>query len=95
MFGAFVKCFFEYILGIQRKECGYKKIEIRPLRFEQIPKADGKIQTEAGEIAVAFERTKNGTEFVIDLPQGIAASFVFDDKKYDLSFGRNKLCVKA
>ena len=95
MFGAFVKCFFEYILGIQRKESGYKKVEIRPLYFEKIAEAEGKIQTEAGEIAVAFSREKNGTEFLIDVPTGMEATFVFEDIKETLSFGRNKVFIEA
>lgn len=94
MFGAFVKCFFEYILGIQRKESGYKKVEIRPLRFEKIANAKGKIQTEFGEIAVAFHRENKGTEFLIDVPMGMEAAFVLDGVKETLSSGRNKVFVE-
>lgn len=93
MFGAFVKCFFEYILGIQRKESGYKAVEIRPLRFEKIAKADGKMQTESGEIAVAFTRDDDGTEFVIDIPSGATATFVFEGVQETLSAGKNRIFI--
>lgn len=95
MFGAFVKCFFEYVLGIQRVGIGYGKVEIRPLRFEGISKAEGKIQTEAGEIAVTFNRGKSGTQFLIDLPTGVEATFIFENVKETLSVGRNQLFVEA
>ena len=63
--------------------------------FEKIAEAEGKIQTEAGEIAVGFSRGKNGTEFLIDLPTGMEATFVFEDIKETLSFGRNKVFIEA
>lgn len=93
MFGAFVKCFFEYILGIRRKESGYKKVIIQPLRFEKISKAKGKIRTEAGELAVSFTRGEKGTEFSICLPEGVEGTFVFGNVERALSSGTNRFLI--
>lgn len=93
MFGAFVKCFFEYVLGIRRKASGYKRLEISPLRFEKITKAKGKMRTEAGEIAVAFERTEKGTEFEICLPDGAECIFSFEGERRKLASGKNEFFI--
>ena len=64
------------------------------MRFEKIANAKGKIQTELGEIAVAFHRENKGTEFLIDVPMGMEAAFVLDGVKETLSSGRNKVFVE-
>ena len=93
MFGAFTKCFFEYILGVRRKKAGFSEIEIRPLRFEKIDYASGKIITEAGEISVSFTRRENDTRFEIIIPDGIKSSFFFGQKKRELVSGNNSFVI--
>lgn len=95
MFGAFTKCFFEYILGIRRKESSYKKVEISPLRFEKIAKAQGKVQTAAGEITVSFERMQDGTHFSVCVPEGMDCTLVYGDERRVLSAGTNEVFVKG
>ena len=90
MFGAFVYCFFEYILGIRQTAdgCAYKKIVIQPLRFEKISQASGSVQTESGEISVAFQRDKKETTFEISLPEGVECEFSFNGTKKELVGGK-------
>jgi len=95
MFGAFVKCFFESILGIRRIESGYKKVHIQPLRFEKISKATGKIKTASGEIVVKFERSETGTAFTVEIPDGMECIFAFEGENRKLHVGRNEIFVKA
>jgi alpha-L-rhamnosidase len=93
MFGAFVKCFFEWILGIRRTERGYKKVRIQPLRFEKISKAKGVMRTESGEIAVSFARGEKGTEYSIRLPEGVEGTFAFAGVEYALVCGENRIVI--
>lgn len=91
MFGAFVYCFFEYILGIRQtaESCAYKKIVIQPLSFEKITQASGRIQTESGTISVSFSRKDGKTAFEVELPEGVECTFSFEGSKKTLSAGRH------
>ncbi len=95
MFGSIVKYFYKYILGI--KQCknsnSYNEIEISPLYFKNITKASGEIKTESGVISVAFNRENDKTEFIIDIPVGIKATFNFYGEYKTLLNGINKFFI--
>ncbi len=95
MFGSVVKYFYQYILGIKQceKSNSYQEIEISPLKFEKITKASGEIQTKKGRISVAFLRVGDKTEFHIELPDNIKATFNFNGVAKLLQRGKNVLVV--
>lgn len=95
MFGAVVKLFFQYILGINQKEEGaeYKNVVINPKSFEKISFAEGSLETASGKISVGFNRTDKGTEFNISIPNGVTAEFVFGKEKFTLKEGTNSVIL--
>ena len=96
MFGAVVKYFFRYILGIRQKEesAAYERIIIHPLRFKNLKNASGKIQTEKGAISVKYTDNQVGRFFEIVIPEGVQAEFVFEGYYKLLNVGLNKITVR-
>ncbi len=95
MFGSVVKYFYQYVLGIKQGKNGnsYEDIEISPLHFEKISQASGKITTKNGVIAVSYGRKEDKTEFEIEVPQNVKATFVFGGTKTVLKSGKNLLSL--
>jgi alpha-L-rhamnosidase len=95
MFGTPVLNYFEYILGIRQTEdsTAFKKVVINPLKISALTKVSGKIVTESGEISVSYQDKEQVRRFVICIPQGVEAKFVYEGQKRTLAAGRNEFIV--
>ena len=97
MFGASAVHLFRGILGITqaKKSYGYERIEIRPHVPPALRSASGSILTPKGRISVAFEQTNNAISFVIELPEGEVAEFVFKEEKRLLNKNKNNFTIEV
>ena len=97
MFGASVAHLFQKLLGITqaKKSHGYDCIEIRPHIPRALKSASGSVLTTKGRISVAFEQTNDVVNFVIELPVGKNAEFVFREEKRLLNENKNIFTVKV
>ncbi len=96
MFGACVKSFFEYILGIRqsRHSYGYERVIIAPAQNSILSFAKGFITTQRGKISVEYHKTDKRIEFIIDLCEGVnAAELRYDGNRYPLFEGINKIVI--
>ena len=96
MFGASAVHLFRWILGIAqtKKSHGYEHIEIRPHIPRALKSASGSVLTPKGRISVAFEQTNDAVNFVIEIPKGENAEFIFKEEKRLLSQNENNFMVK-
>ena len=95
MFGAPVAYFFEYLLGIGQKSgtAGYTSLVIAPQATEKFGRMRGKMKTPNGYVFVSYEKMDEKLRFVIDIPQGAEAVFVFSGEERVLTNGLNEFCV--
>ena len=97
MFGASAVHLFQKLLGITqaKKSHGYDRIEIRPHIPCALKSASGSVLTPKGGISVAFEKTNDAINFVIELPMGENAEFVFKGEKRLLGENKNNFTIKV
>lgn len=97
MFGASAVHLFQKLLGITqaKKSHGYEYIEIRPHIPQALRSASGSVVTPQGIVSVAFEQTNDDINFVIELPAGKNAEFVFREEKRLLNQNKNIFTVKV
>ena len=97
MFGACAVHLFSELLGITqaKKSYGYERIEIRPHIPRALRSASGSILTPKGRISVAFEQTNDAIGFVIDIPEGETAEFVFKEEKRLLNKNKNNFTIEV
>lgn len=95
MFGAVTRYLFYYLLGIRQTEgsTGFQDIVIEPLLVEGLDFAKGHITTASGKIAVAYKKQKECVEFVIEMPEGVRADFLYNGDKSNLMPGTNSFFV--
>ena len=91
MFGGVARQLFTGFLGIRQKKdsYGYENIEIAPRIPEKLPYAMGSILTPKGEILVAWEKVEDGIGFEMNIPNGVKATFVYENKKIELQCGNH------
>lgn len=91
MFGAVVKHFFYYILGIRQKtnSYGFENVMIEPMLYKKINYAEGYIDTLYGRISVSYKRLDKKIFFEIEADKKINAEFIFEQKKYPVKPGLN------
>lgn len=69
-FGSIGRFYYQYILGIQPLEPGYRKILVRPIVDCRIGEVSGRYESRAGSIEVAWKYQDDRTiEFLIKTPQ--------------------------
>ncbi|MBR6766590.1 MAG: family 78 glycoside hydrolase catalytic domain [Clostridia bacterium] len=92
MFGAVTAYLYDYLMGIQAKDnCpAYREIVIEPVLVEQVNRLSGYRTLPAGKVSVSYEKTDSGVSFVIEIPEGLPARFVFAGKRYTLAAGENR-----
>lgn len=97
MFGALVGYFYQYILGIRQTEnsAGYTELVVNPLNFSKIGKAEGSIETEKGEIGVAFNTEKDGKRFIVRIPAGVKARFIYEGIEKQIETGENEIFCRV
>lgn len=96
MFGAVVACLFEYILGIRQDRCsaGYDKVTISPVFIKELTAVSGHITTPHGKIALSYERKGELSEYTIEIPNGVSATFSIKGKEpISLSPGSHKFKI--
>lgn len=95
MFGAIVKNFFYYVLGIRQKanSCGFENVIIEPVLCGRIGSAEGYIDTLCGRISVSYKKVNEKIVFEIETDERINAEFVFENNKYSLKSGLNRFEV--
>jgi len=93
MFGAVVNYLFVYLLGIAQTENSvcYKDVVISPKLVEGLDFAEGYITTASGKIAVSYKKQDGKVCFDIEIPEGINAKFVFENKETVLKAGKNTI----
>ena len=91
MFGGVARQLFTGFLGIRQTKdsYGYEKIEIAPRIPEHLPFAKGSILTSKGNILVAWKKMEGGIGFEMNIPKGIEAMFVYENKKMNLQCGNH------
>ena len=96
MFGSVVEQFFTHILGIRqaKNSHGYQEVVINPLRFDKLNKANGRIHTEKGAIYVLIEKTQGAINFIVEIPKGIDAHFIYENYQQTLNCGKNIIQLK-
>ncbi len=82
--------FFRIVLGIESDAPYFEKVKIEP-HLGDIKKISGEMPHPAGTIAVDYDNSGNGLKAVINLPEGISGTFVWEGKKYELHEGKNNL----
>ncbi len=95
MFGAVTRYLFYYLLGIRQSEgsTGFQNIVIEPVIAEKLDFATGHITTANGKIAVAWQKKNGGTEFIVEVPAGVNAAFICQNKNIPLKAGVNTFTV--
>lgn len=95
MFGSVVQYFFNDLLGIRQAEgsCAYRKVEIKPLKVEALKRVSGALQTAAGEVSVAIDRSGDSAKFIVVVPEGVEAEFAYEGFEKKLCAGVNKIEV--
>lgn len=92
MFGAVAAYLYDYLMGIQAKgNCpAYREIVIEPVLVDQVNCLSGHRTLPAGKVSVSYEKTDSGISFVIEVPEGLPAGFVYAGKRYSLAAGENR-----
>ncbi len=95
MFGAVTRYLFYYLLGIRQTEgsTGFKDIIIEPVLVDGMNFAKGHITAENGKISVAYKKQKECVEFIIEIPEGVQADFLYNGEKSNLMPGINSFFV--
>ena len=82
--------FFRIVLGIESDAPYFEKVKIEP-HLGDIKQIIGEMPHPAGTIAVDYDNSGNGLKAVINLPEGISGTFVWEGKKYEVHEGKNNL----
>ncbi len=95
MYGVVVLYLFEYVLGIRQQdfEAGYKKLVINPLSLSALGYVKGSILLDEGKVSVEYKKENGCTKFKVQIPSGIDAKFIFNDKEFALKSGENTFII--
>lgn len=93
MFGAVTDCLFEYILGIQAAEPGYKRVLIQPRIPSGLSYVKGHVTTAVGKIQVEI-RQEDALCLQITVPD-VPASLAIHGREYPLKAGLNSFSLEA
>jgi alpha-L-rhamnosidase len=95
MFGAVVAYFYEYLLGIGQGKgsAGYEELEIAPVTVPQIDGIRGYRTLPGGRVSVAYERRGASVEFILHIPAGQKATFLYEGERYPLNAGENRFLL--
>ncbi len=91
MFGGVARQLFTGFLGIRQTKdsYGYEKIEIAPRIPSHLPFAKGSIVTPKGTVLVAWKNMEDGIGFEMNIPEGIEAMFVYENRKIKMQCGNH------
>lgn len=100
--------FYKYLLGIEPKENGFKKMRISPFLPLQLKNASGTINTLYGKISVELKRNSDTIEYNISIPFNTLAEFIpmgevvkglnetknFNEESFTLTSGKHFIVSK-
>lgn len=97
MFGSPVAYFFEHLLGIGQAEnsAGYRSLVIAPKAVSRFNWMRGSMQTPQGTVSVSYQKSPNGIEFDLVIPDGVTAVFRYGDADISLQAGENHVCIEV
>lgn len=84
--------FFRIVLGIDSDAPGFSKVRIEP-RLGDLKKIGGEMPHPKGKIAVRYAFEKGKWVMEVNLPAGLSGQFVWKEKMYELSEGRNRIQI--
>ena len=87
MYGAVGYWFYAYLLGITPVENGWQRFQVMPCYPEDLLYAEGRVDTEAGEIYVRWQRQMGNIDLLIDVPFGATATVVLPDGNREIFSG--------
>ncbi|MBQ9951172.1 MAG: family 78 glycoside hydrolase catalytic domain [Clostridia bacterium] len=92
MFGAVAAYLYDYLLGVRAKDgcAGYSEIVIEPALVNGVNRLSGGRDLPSGRVSVSYEKRDGGAAFVIGLPEGQKAAFVYQGKAHPLKPGENR-----
>ena len=95
MFGAAAVYIFEYLLGIRQEKgvVGFEQVRIAPVLTEKLNRLSGKRRVPTGTIEVSYEKKEEKTEFVIVIPEGLKARFVYGGVECELLAGETRMIL--
>lgn len=86
--------FYRIILGIDSDAPGFRRVRIEP-SLGGLRRVSGAVPHPAGKIGVDYEADgRGGLRARIDLPEGVAGTFVWWGKEYSLKEGRQVMTVR-
>lgn len=91
MFGAVTAYLYDYLLGIRAKNgsAGYKEIIISPVIVDGINRLEGSRTLKSGKVSVSYFKKESSVCFEIEISENQIAEFIYKDKTYKLSSGKN------
>ncbi len=94
MFGDVLNWMARNIAGLQNASVGYKDCVLKPYLFDENCSSSCCTNTPYGKISFSWEKIKD--EFVarIFVPDGVNATLVLADKRYEVKVGANEIKVK-
>ena len=92
MFGAVVAHLFDYLLGIGQEQdvVGYERIVIRPQLTEKLNRVSGSRMIPGGKVSVSYEKTADGVQWCITVPENVETVFKYNGAEKNLSAGENR-----
>jgi alpha-L-rhamnosidase len=92
MFGSVASYLFEYLLGIRQTDdsVAYRKVCIEPVLADGANRMAGSLLTEAGTIAVAYEKDAGSVHFTVQIPEGCEATMKLNGETVDLPAGTSE-----
>lgn len=73
MYGSITAWFFKYLAGLSPLAPGFAEVKVRPFALEGLPWVKATLQTDRGEVVSSWERTPEGVQYTISLPEGVPA----------------------
>lgn len=87
MYGAVDYWFYAYLLGIKPLEEGYRSFEIAPVFPKALGCAEGRVDSNYGEIYLSWRREFEQIFLTIDVPFGTTAALVLPNGRQTLTSG--------
>jgi alpha-L-rhamnosidase len=87
MYGAVDYWFYAYLLGIKPLEEGYRSFEIAPVFPKALGCAEGRVDSNYGEIYLSWRREFEQIFLTIDVPFGTTATLVLPNGRQTLTSG--------
>ncbi|MBO5271185.1 MAG: family 78 glycoside hydrolase catalytic domain [Clostridia bacterium] len=87
MYGAVGYFFYAHLLGVRPTDYGFARFTVDPVFPEGLMYAEGKVDTEMGEIYVKWQRDIGGIGLLVDVPFGATAVVTLPDGETAVSSG--------